>query len=139
MKRILAISLLCIFLSGQFNLTWATHFCGSFEVDNSVTLGKANLSCGMEEVSCCSENIFPSETDLIKSEECCSNDFHSADSDDYFNKTENSNEKQLVFTASFIISFLDVNPKSDRQDYFVSSSPQLILPDRQVLYQTFLL
>ncbi len=69
MKRILAIFLLVVLLPSQFNLTWATHFCGKIKVKDSVTLGKEELSCGMEEVRCCSEDSSTSDIPKFKSED----------------------------------------------------------------------
>lgn len=139
MKRILAISLLFVFLSGQFNLTWATHFCGKFAVKNAMTFGKADLSCGMEEVDCCSEDATSIDGPVILSEECCSNDFYSADSSTFFNKTESSFDDKVIFAASYVIALFELTQKNNNLRFFVAASPPLIQPDRQVFYQTFLL
>ena len=139
MKRILAIFLLVVLLPSQFNLTWATHFCGKIKVKDSVTLGKEELSCGMEEVRCCSEDSSTSDIPKFKSEECCSNDYYSVDSDEFFSIMENSLDKQVIFAATFIVSLFDITSKTDEIDSYAFSSPPLIQCDKQVSYQSFLL
>lgn len=139
MKRFLAISLLLVFLSGQFNLTWAKHFCGSIEVVNSMTFGKEELSCGMVKESCCSEDSSISDGPILGNVQCCTNDYYSADSDDFFGLTDNSLDNQEMFAASFILSLFDLTPNTDRINLYTASSPPLILCDKQVWYQTFLL
>ena len=139
MRRIFALFLLAVLLPGQFNLTWATHFCGKMKVIDSVTIGKDELSCGMEDVSCCSEETSTSNIPKFKSEECCSNDYYSAESDEFFSIMDNSLDKQVIFAATFIVSLFDLTPKSNEVDTYAFSSPPLIQSDIQVLYQSFLL
>jgi hypothetical protein len=139
LKRVIAISLLTIFLSGQVNLTWATHFCGSLVVESAVSLGKADLSCGMQMMSCCDEDSDENSGPFFTNEECCSNDYASSEADDFFDKSSNSNDKQALFVNAFLISILSFTQENDEQTIFDDSSPPLIQVDRQVLYQTFLL
>ena len=85
-KRILAISLLFVFITGLVNLTWATHYCGNFAVENAVSIGIEKLSCSTEEKSCCAEGENVIYGPVIKSKMCCSNDYYSSDADDFFIK-----------------------------------------------------
>lgn len=138
MKRILAISLLLIFIAGQVNLTWVTHYCGNFAIDNSISLGEEKLTCGMLEY-CCNEESGDADGPVIANEDCCSNDFYSVDCDAFFNKAENSIENKVIFTASFVIAFFNLTQNIGDYVHFIASSPPLIQPDKQVLYQTFLI
>lgn len=139
MKRILAISLLLIFIAGQVNLTWATHFCGKFAVQSSVSLGIDDLTCGMEEEFCCDEDDNEIDGPIIISEECCSNDYYSSNADDYFNKVESFTSQEVDFPIAYVLSFFDLTFEIDEQNIFIASSPPLIQSDQQVLYQSFLL
>ena len=139
MKRIFAISLLLVFLSGQFNLTWTTHFCGQIAVDEYVTFGKTDRKCNTKEESCCSEDLESTVGAMIESVECCRDNFYSADSDTYFRNVKTAVENKAVHGAAFTISFSDLTPKSDKHDSQIASSPPLVPPDRQVQLQTFLL
>jgi len=139
LKRVIAISLLAIFLTGQVNLTWATHFCGSFAVESAVSLGKADLSCGMEMMSCCDEDSNENSGPLFTNEECCSNDYASSEADDFFDKSSNSIDKQVLFANAYVISLFSFTQENDEQQIIDDLSPPLLHADRQVLYQTFLL
>ena len=138
MKRILAISLLLIFIAGQVNLTLVTHYCGNFAIDNSISLGEEKLTCGMLEY-CCNDESRDADGPVIANEDCCSNDFYSVDCDAFFNKSENSIENKVIFAASFVIAFFNLTQNNDDYEHFIASSPPLIQPDKQVLYQTFLI
>jgi len=139
MKRVLAISLLIIFISGQINLTWASHFCGNFKVESTLSLGKADLSCGMEEMSCCDEASVNNTGSIIITDRCCSNDYFTSDADDFFDNSGNSFDRQILFINSFVTSLYNYVQQNDEPQIVFVSSPPLILLDHQVLYQTFLL
>jgi hypothetical protein len=139
MKRILAISLLFIFIAGQVNLTWATHFCGELAVQRTVSIGANDLSCGMEKESCCDEDENGFEGAIITSEECCSNDYYSSDADDFFLKAETESDQLVQFYTLYTISLYKQLHSVDDHSFLTQNIPILIPPDKQVLYQTFLL
>ncbi|MCG8307239.1 MAG: hypothetical protein MI975_07580 [Cytophagales bacterium] len=145
MKRFAAISLLLIFIAGQVNLTWATHYCGKFAVERLVSLGVNKSSCCMEEENCCDENICCDDKTIdaavptIISEECCSNDYFSSNTDDFFIKSESGNNAQILFVAAYVSS---LHKHVDHPDFKRTQTKEfsfLIAPDKQVFYQTFLL
>ena len=139
MKRILAISLLLIFIAGQVNLTLATHFCGKDAVDTAVSIGKDKMSCGPEKGKCCDEDVEEVAGPVITSQECCSNDYYSSDADDYFIKTETGKDEQLLFVAICVTSFYNHTFFSHWKSFQTKNFSVLITPDKQVLYQSFLL
>lgn len=139
MKRILAISLLFIFLAGQFNLTWGTHFCGQFAVERSVSFGEDHLSCGMEEDRCCDEDESEHSGPIVLGEDCCSNDFYSSDADDFFFKTEGEQKTQLQFESAYTLSYYNPFQEAENKYSRTKNNCLLIPTDRQVLHQTFLL
>jgi len=141
MKRTFAISLLFIFLAGQVNLTWATHFCGSFAVDSEMYFGIEKLSCGIEEDICCDENeINELSQPIITGEQCCSNDYYSSDSDEYFINNETVKDKQFTFIAAYTITLINHHIYYNNKNVFHSDyTSKLISPDRQAMYQTYLL
>lgn len=139
MKRILAISLLFVFVTGLVNLTWATHYCGNFAVQNTVSIGIDELSCGMEMESCCDEGEKKTHGPVIMGEMCCSNDYFSSDADDFFLKVESENDQLIHFYALYTLSLYKQFYSSDYNSLLTKNIPILIPPDRQVLYQAFLL
>ena len=139
MKRVIAISLLIIFMAGQVNLTWADHFCMSFKVQSSMMLGHGELDCGMGEMMSCDEEQNDDTVPMFKAPSCCSNDYYSSDADDNFFKASSLSDDQISFLAVFAQVFLQNYNKNIESNIFVASSPPLIYTDKQVLYQTFLL
>lgn len=139
MKRIIAISLLLIFMSGQVNLTWATHFCGDSAVSNSLSLGQTKLNCSMEEISCCDEDVSQSGSSSIKNIECCSDDYYSSDADDYFASPESTIKSQVLFAVAFSLSLFDNIYPANKSFTQASQTHLLAQTDRLVLYQTFLI
>ena len=139
MKRILDISLVLIFISGQVNLTWATHFCGEIAVKSSLTIGQDPLDCGIGEMKCCDETSMTLDVPSILTQECCSNDYFSADTDDYFYMIESTLNNHVLFAASYIISLFDYTVKNNVHENLADSTRPLTQSDRQVLFQTFLL
>jgi hypothetical protein len=139
MKRVVAISLLIIFVAGQVNLTWADHYCMSFKVQSSVMLGHGELDCGMGEMISCEDEPEDVSSPMFKTPGCCSNDYYSSDSDDNFVKTGSLSDAQMIFLAAFTESFIKFFNNDASRNTFIASSPPLIQTDRQILYQTFLL
>ena len=139
MKRILAISLLLIFIAGQVNLTWASHFCMSFKVQSSIMLGHGDLDCGMGEMVECDNDKNDIPGPVYKAPSCCSNDYFSSDSDDQFYKSETLTNNQISFFAIYTETFLGFTSENNQQITFIAPSPPLIQADKQVMYQTFLL
>lgn len=139
MKRIIAISLLLIFISGQLNLTWASHYCMGFNVKNSLMLGQGQLDCGMGDMMNCRDNATDCDEENLKLPSCCSNDYVSSDSDDHFDRSESISNSQIFFIASYAETLLSFNPQNDEEISYIASPPSLMQPDLQVLYQSFLL
>jgi len=139
MKRIFAILLLLIFISAQLDLTWAKHFCGKFEVKSSVMLGHGHLDCGIDEIIACEKDIEAADKPVYNIPDCCRNDYYSADFDEFISNVKTSSDCQVLFAATYIISLFNINSKNDVHKYIVASSPPIVLSDRLVFYQTFLL
>jgi hypothetical protein len=139
MKRVFAISLLFIFLSGQFSVTWATHFCGEFEVKSSIMLGHGHLDCGMGEMQSCEDEAKDSDGTSIVPPVCCSNDYYSAESDEYFNQVKTLGTGYVLFASAYVISFFENADSVHHNNFFIAESPPLIPDDLQVLHQNFLL
>lgn len=48
MRGIFSIFFLLIIIAGSLRFSLTTHFCGGKIADYAITIGKANVSCGME-------------------------------------------------------------------------------------------
>ena len=139
MKRIIAISLLFIFLSGQVNLTWASHYCMGFNVKSSLMLGQGQLDCGMGAMMDCDTGEEKGQDPELTAPDCCSNEYASSDADDNFSKIDPITDLQVFFTISYVETLWSFDLQNDEHKYSIASSPPLIHTDRQVLYQSFLL
>lgn len=138
MKRIISISLLLIFLSGQFNLTWATQFCDESEV-NSLMLGHGFLDCCEGETQSCEDSDDRTDGESFAPPDCCRVDYYSANSDDFFNHIKTLLTSRVLFASAYVNSFIENTFANHHQKFFIAESPPLISDDRQVLLQTFLL
>jgi hypothetical protein len=127
MKSLLSTFLLLFFLMGQVNLTWAKHFCGDELVSSKVTLAAEGHDC------CESEKGSKVPMD------CCEDEISTADSDDFFGKTE----FQVKISPEFILAYALVFgfPPAEKQtaekpDFEFPDKP---IPDLNILHQTFLI
>lgn len=139
MKRVIAISLLLIFVAGQVNLTWASHYCMSFKVKSAVMLGQGNLDCGMGNMMDCNEDENECGQSDFEASSCCSNDYITSDSDDFFEKENSDFNTQYLFVVAFTEILFSFSAENDQYITLITPSPPLIHPDRQIVYQSFLL
>ncbi len=139
MKRVFSISLLIIFISGQINLTWASHFCGDIRVASKAMLGQGHIDCGMDMMDQC-DSQEPSSIPILNATSCCSNNYISVEVGEDFQRAEFSYNPQTLFTTSFCTSFFDITPAANTLKANGSYIPPPKLQvDLQVLYQAFLL
>lgn len=125
MKSLLSTFLLLFFLMGQVNLTWAEHFCGDKLVSSKVTLAAESHDC------CESEKGSKVPMD------CCEVEISTADSDDFFGKTD----FQIKISPEFILAYAFVfgfspaeNQLAEQPEFEVPDKP---IPDLNILHQTF--
>ncbi len=139
MKRTIAISLLLIFLAGQFNLTWAAHYCGSFKVKSSMMLGHSHLDCGMMDTMACEGESTQPLGMVVEKNGCCQTQYFSSDTDILFNGEKTISPLTIDFFIAYSVSLIDFVPQSLDQKFFISHSPPLIQAEKCILYQTFLI
>lgn len=125
MKKILTSLLLLIFFAGQVNLAWASHYCEDILVSSELTLNPKAADC------CGSEAKVPMD--------CCEDEIAQADADDFFKKSEIKTQISPEFVLAYLITFAGIESiKSDFHSYS-PYSPDIPIPDLQVLHQTFLI
>lgn len=127
MQSIISSLMLLFFLTGQVNLTLAAHYCGDELKSTEVTVAP-------EQIDCCG-------TDASKTSdsECCSDEYTSSDSDDYFGKAQ----FQVQLSPEFVLAYVLTIPTIFFED-IETSNPDYLFPDRpipdlNVLYQSFLI
>ena len=79
MQRLTAFLLSALLLLSSSGITYAEHFCGSHKMASEITLGHADLSCGMVQLdSDCDDEPLAMD--------CCDNHYLSIDTDDDYAK-----------------------------------------------------
>lgn len=112
---------------GQINLTWAKHFCEDELVSSKVTLAAEGLDC------CESEKGSKVPMD------CCEDEISTADSDDFFGKTDFQVKisPEFILAYAFVFGFPPAEILKVEQPEF--DFPDKPIPDLTILHQTFLI
>lgn len=135
MRKVSAILLAALLLLVNMSLTFSTHYCGGEAVETSISLGKADVGCGMEVTS---TDDCDSPTDGVISKNCCSNEHYTLSIDeDYKENTaqEISAFKTIVAAPVEVNSNFFIAPKSSNR--FVAYPPPLVKRDITVMHQVF--
>ena len=136
-KRISAVLLSALMLVINMSLTFSTHYCGGEAVETSISLGKADVGCGMEmpEADDC-DNI--EDLTSITKKGCCENvHFTLSVEEDY---KENSSSEIIDVPTDAVVAPVAITQKQDfivKPSTFLAYSPPLIKQDITVLHQVF--
>jgi hypothetical protein len=127
MKTIISSLMLLFFLTGQINLTLAAHYCGDELQSTEVTIAP-------EKTDCCGADL-----SLATDPGCCSDEYASADSDDYFGKAQ----FDVQLSPDFLFAYVLTIPGLEAEELKLSSpaylSPDRSIPDLIILHQSFLI
>ena len=117
----------------------AIHYCGGIAVERTISIGHADLGCGMADMERDCENT-PGEGNQLQKQPCCQDEYQSLDQDiDYERIVANSNFNP-EFLAAFLFAYLDIAPHDAAQlTKYHNYSPPLIEHDIPVMVQSFLL
>ncbi|WP_192348450.1 hypothetical protein [Algoriphagus sp. Y33] len=127
MKSIISSIMLLFFLTGQVNLTLAAHYCGDELKSTDVTIAP-------EKTDCCGVDL-----EKIPDPDCCSDEYTSSDSDDYFGKAQFQTQLSAEFVLVYVLTFPGIQLKVDQipnPDFVFPDRP---IPDLNILHQTFLI
>ena len=136
MKKLISILLTTLLLLSSSGVTYAQHFCGAYEMMSKITLGEAELSCGMEmKTSPCEEE------GQDEKHNCCDNEYTTVDVDDNFATTSFDFQLNPVFVIAFVSVFVmqETDNYNENIDFYKDYSPPPLGEDLQVLYDTFLI
>nr|WP_146613713.1 hypothetical protein [Algoriphagus yeomjeoni] len=119
--------MLLFFLTGQINLTLAAHYCGD-------ELKSAEVSIAPEKTDCCGVDL-----SSIPDPDCCSDEYTSSDSDDYFGKAQ----FEVQISPEFVLAYFLTIPVLQSVDIQITNSEYLFpdrpIPDLTILHQSFLI
>lgn len=116
-------------------MTYAAHYCGSFRMMETLTFGKASLSCGMiMQLPAC-------EGEDEEDHDCCDDEYQDVLTDDHFAKSQFDLQMQVPV-------FDQTAPLADQPVQFIQNNKILSYPPyrppppgvkRFLLLQTFLI
>lgn len=127
MKSLFSSLMLLFFLTGQVNLTLAAHYCGD-------ELNSTEVTIMPERSDCCGIDLVQ-----IPEANCCSDEYTSSDSDDFFGKTQFQIQLSPEFILAYVLSIPDIqieNIQISNPEYLF---PNRTIPDLNILYQSFLI
>lgn len=139
MKKAVSIFLSVLMLVSSSGIAYAQHFCGGMEMMAGVTLGKKQLSCGMEEdfstADCDEQSVVPEAHD------CCKNHITKIQTDDNFAKASFDIKLNKTFVATFVSVFVlqEAIIAPTQKTFFADYSPPPLERDLNILYETFLI
>jgi hypothetical protein len=134
MKTIFSLILSLVILITSMGFTVSSHVCGGKKVKSVVSLGTADVSCGMEKkANNCS-------TKPIMKDNCCEDEFKLIQNDEDFTQQVTSVDFSPHFLIAFVISYVELfDNETTETDFFADHSPPPLIKDIPVLMQTFLI
>ncbi|MBL4592306.1 MAG: hypothetical protein JKX68_00655 [Flavobacteriales bacterium] len=134
MKNIFSVILSLVILVTSMGFTVSSHICGGKKVKTVVSLGVADVSCGMEKVAnnCATEQQMRSN--------CCQDEFELIQNDEDYTQQLTEVDFSNNFLIAFITSYVELfqNETTD-VDFFADHSPPSLIRDIPVLVQSFLI
>ncbi len=127
MKTIISTLMLLFFLTGQINLTLAAHYCGD-------ELKSTELTVAPEKGDCCGTSIGQKAAP-----DCCTDEYSSSDSDDYFGKSQSHVQVSPEFILAYVLpipGFQIEDTQVFNTDYLFPDRP---IPNLNILHQSFLI
>ena len=139
MKKTIAILLSLLILFGNVGLTIATHYCGGKAVKSGIVFGKESLGCGMESMQ--SSCDVSTNTAILKTKKCCSNQYTELKIDDSYklptsNKTLEKKVAICLQTTTFFQTAIYSEKRKQNDHNYI---PPLLQRDLSVFHQTFLI
>ena len=132
-RKISAVLMVVILLLSTTSFSVYKHFCG----DKLVTISTEKVD------SCCESKKAPLKSDTLNFSEksCCKNETSTTDIQ-IFDTTNpvKINKSQVLFLASFYYNFIEKPTYLNTTNkYYKDFSPQKLVSNKQVLFQTFLI
>lgn len=139
MKKAVSIFLLIMMLMSNIGVTLATHLCCGVAVKSVLMLGNGELDCGMNHPEMDVTDTSFIEGTVIK-DNCCDNYYTSVESDEALFSKTSLNLINIDFFIPFVYSYLGIDLFfREYLTLYTNYSPPLLKPDRQVMFQSFLI
>ena len=114
--------------------TVSSHVCGGKKVKSVVSIGTADVSCGMEKKA----NNCTSKKQMKK--DCCEDEFVLIQNDEDFTQQVTSIDFFPNFLIAFFVSYVELfENETNEIDFFIDNSPPPLIKDIPVLIESFLI
>ncbi len=135
MKKIFSAILSLVILFTSMGFTVSSHECGGKRVKTVLSIGNANVSCGMETTTGDCE----SSTKKMKAN-CCKDEFQKIQLNDDYTQTTTFVHFSPDFTTVFAAILFDLLPNVSTQSFFFKNYlPPPLVKDIKVLVKSFLI
>ncbi|MDF1672938.1 MAG: hypothetical protein P1U41_05510 [Vicingaceae bacterium] len=121
-------------MATSMGFTFSTHYCSGKKVKTGISLGAADVSCGMEK----SENNCATSKKMKPN--CCKNEVKLVQNDEDYTQPLTEFDFNTDYLIAFVIAYVELlEQKSVDLDYIEDTSPPPLIKDVLVLNQSFLI
>lgn len=134
MYKIFSVILGLVILITSMGFTVSSHICGGKKVKTVLSVGAADVSCGME------KNANNCATKKQMKPNCCQDEFQLIQNDEDFTQQVTDFQFSNDFFIAFLTSYKELFYAEDFEyDFFTDHSPPPLIKDIPVLIQSFLI
>jgi len=134
MKKIFSAILSLVVLVTSLGFTVSSHTCGGRKVKTVISIGNADVSCGMEK----KKSKCATEPQMKKN--CCHDDFQLIQNNEDYTQQLTDFDFSTDFLVVFITSSIELfETETIEVDYFIDHSPPPLIKDIPVFIQSFLI
>jgi len=114
--------------------TVSSHICGGHKVKSVISIGNADVSCGME------KKKSDCETKSLMKDDCCQDEFQLIQNDENYTQQVTDFDFSNDFLIAFVTSYVELlETETTEVDFFTDHSPPPLIKDIPVLIQSFLI
>lgn len=134
MKQFFLVILSLVILVTSMGFTVSSHICGGRSVRTLISIGRADVSCGMEkDVSECSTNS-------IMKNNCCQDIFQLIQNDENYTQQHTSLDFFPNFLVAFVTSYVElIKYEQLKDDFILNKYPPPVVKDIPILIQSMLI
>lgn len=134
MKKFFSVILSLVILITSMGFTVSSHVCGGKRVKTVISVGKADVSCGMEK----NANNCASKKQMKPN--CCQDEVQLIQNDEDYTQQLTNFDFSPDFLIAFITSYVELfENETTEADFFSDHSPPPLIRDIPVLIQSFLI
>ena len=134
MKQFFSLILSLVVLITSVGFTVSSHTCGGRKVKTVISVGNADVSCGME-----SKKRKCATQPEIKNN-CCQDNFQFIQNDEDYTQSLTKFDFSTDFFIAFVTFYIELfETETTELDFFTDHSPPPLIKDIPVLIQSFLI